>query len=735
MTRVTVIIKAWLILPCAAIPENLMRKVIQAFTYTNPDFIAAQRAKRRTFSIPPKICTAKFYAAKQAWVFPRGGATKLREVIEQFENFEVVWDDRRTVTEPIDFELPTFEPRAYQLEAVKQLIKRQQGILIGGTGCVSGDTIIRLNRNSLGRKTRIDAAFKGFHGLHKNWKYNWINTPTYIRSLTDDGIRLHRVREFVQSGIKDVFELVLEDGKTLKATACHPILTTNGFKPLGELDPSTDLVIIEGEKLKRKGKSKKKFYPQIRSLKFHPYAGKTKCSERGRMYRVPKHRAVAEATASGISLADFIFRCRVSGDIKDLKFFDPAIYAVHHKDENHLNNDPNNLIVLTHEEHAKLHGDYSHFGDGVPAAVGIKSVKFHGREMTYDVVCEDPHRNFVANGIVVHNSGKSLTSIAAAVATGQRTMVIVWNRDLISYWREEILKSGYLKEEDIGLIWGKERRHGKITIAMQQTLLGKDVKEFAHLYGCVIIDECDRQPARSFVTVMSQFSAKYRWGVTADETRRDGKEFIAYDVLGPVIHRFEQTTVTAPPFVTFIPTAFKYKDYNPKKYFEFLEALLADEERNNLIARHLYHELKAGHRILLFCGREEYVTMWYEYVQHTLGFESGTLMGGLKNARVCGRTTKEVIDGVNAGKIQFVAGTSYCDKALNMPILDTGFFICPAAADLRRMNQQVGRIVREYPGKEYARIFYFVDEKMSRIKSRVKFIKAKWPKWKYWGEE
>jgi DNA helicase-2/ATP-dependent DNA helicase PcrA len=31
--------------------------------------------------------------------------------------------------------------------------------------------------------------------------------------------------------------------------------------------------------------------------------------------------------------------------------------------------------------------------------------------MTYDIVCKDPHHNFVANGIVVHNSGKTATII------------------------------------------------------------------------------------------------------------------------------------------------------------------------------------------------------------------------------------------------------------------------------------------------------------------------------------
>jgi replicative DNA helicase len=41
------------------------------------------------------------------------------------------------------------------------------------------------------------------------------------------------------SGVKDVFELTLASGRTVKATANHPFLTYNGWVPLGELTPGS----------------------------------------------------------------------------------------------------------------------------------------------------------------------------------------------------------------------------------------------------------------------------------------------------------------------------------------------------------------------------------------------------------------------------------------------------------------------------------------------------------------
>jgi hypothetical protein len=65
----------------------------------------------------------------------------------------------------------------------------------------------------------------------------------------------------------------------------------------------------------------------------------------------------------------------------------------------------------------------------------IVSVEPDGEAHVYDIVCEDPHRNFVANGIVVHNCGKSFQAVKAARALRRKTVIVcpahvrgVWER-------------------------------------------------------------------------------------------------------------------------------------------------------------------------------------------------------------------------------------------------------------------------------------------------------------------
>ena len=97
--------------------------------------------------------------------------------------------------------------------------------------------------------------------------------------------------------------------------------------------------------------------------------------------------------------------------IKNLKFTDPSKTQIHHKDFNHYNNDITNLECLSKYEHNKLHSAVNkfNFNQGIPYYSKVISIDYVGIKNTYDIVCKEPYHNFVANGIVVHNSGKTVT--------------------------------------------------------------------------------------------------------------------------------------------------------------------------------------------------------------------------------------------------------------------------------------------------------------------------------------
>lgn len=69
------------------------------------------------------------------------------------------------------------------------------------------------------------------------------------------------------------------------------------------------------------------------------------------------------------------------------------------------------------------------------------SIEFLGEEPTYDIICEDPHRNFSANGMIVHNSGKTLMSIALSIMLhADKTFFIVPKNTVTTVWYDGIVE-------------------------------------------------------------------------------------------------------------------------------------------------------------------------------------------------------------------------------------------------------------------------------------------------------
>lgn len=86
--------------------------------------------------------------------------------------------------------------------------------------------------------------------------------------------------------------------------------------------------------------------------------------------------------------------CEICGATKDLE--------VHHKDKNHSNNNPNNLMTVCNSCHQRVHNQSltSLYGDKIIAITELEE------EEVFDLEIENYH-NYVANGIIVHNCNYS----------------------------------------------------------------------------------------------------------------------------------------------------------------------------------------------------------------------------------------------------------------------------------------------------------------------------------------
>lgn len=135
-------------------------------------------------------------------------------------------------------------------------------------------------------------------------------------------------------------------------------------------------------------------------------------------------------------------------------------------------------------------------------------------------------------GVLVAPPGfeKMVVGCALIAERGVPTLVLVHRQPLLDQWKESIIRLLGFDSKDIGILGGSKKTiTGKLDLVMLQTLTRMgEIRELAHRYTHVIIDECHHIPAVSFEAVLKQLPARYVLGLTATPYRKDGLEHILF---------------------------------------------------------------------------------------------------------------------------------------------------------------------------------------------------------------
>lgn len=324
------------------------------------------------------------------------------------------------------------EARAYGLPSPKG------ALLLGPPGCVAEGTRIsyRRGKRNSGRELTIEVLYEKFNGVANKagWRRGaaWDSElPTYMQSwdATTGKVAYNEVLSVIDSGLKRCLRITTDHALSVELTADHPILTAEGrFVMAGDLTPNDKLLVrgsMRTDPSMNNGKRVRRERVVIENLKFYPCGWRKVVVDQdtGKRYeyrRTNRARLVVEARMNGVTLDELITILKEDAEHAEQLTYLPSEYEVHHLDEDPTNDAFDNLVVMTSEEHARHHGEadgQDHFHVEYTRVVKVAKIEVIGWRRTFDVQMANPRNNFVVNdGIIVHNTGKSLTAKAFGVA-------------------------------------------------------------------------------------------------------------------------------------------------------------------------------------------------------------------------------------------------------------------------------------------------------------------------------
>jgi superfamily II DNA or RNA helicase len=334
-------------------------------------------------------------------------------------------------------------------------------------------------------------------------------------------------------------------------------------------------------------------------------------------------------------------------------------------------------------------------------------------------------------------SGKTTAALAFIARTNLPTLVVVHNERLLRQWRDRCVAELGVYPSWVGLVQGKHRRIAPVTLGMQQTLW-RCASEIAHHFGVVVVDEVHLAAAATFVSAIDRFPAKYRIGVSDDERRRDRKEFLIYDLFGPVAAEAKYEDLVEDGYILdveirVVPTEFEAPWWTEHEeriraaeeagedakatrlrqdqlamFDPLYEAMGKDAERNALAVRLVAAECAEAKQALLMSNRRDHVKV-VDAMLNAYGVRSGIVLGGQEDVVESDRSVARLKAGENAAAVGTYQAVG---TGVDLPKVEIGVCLTPIAnsQDGRSQFKQFrGRFARSAKGKGKPRLYYLWD--------------------------
>lgn len=334
------------------------------------------------------------------------------------------------------------------------------------------------------------------------------------------------------------------------------------------------------------------------------------------------------------------------------------------------------------------------------------ALQFHGQLRSYQqgAVAAVLNRSF---GVLEAGTGSGKTVMALAVIAHRRqpTLILVHSKELLHQWRDRVRQFLDIETGQVGD--GLFDLH-PVTVAIVNSAR-KNLHDLPRHFGQIVVDECHRVPASLFTDVVSAFDCYYMLGLSATAFRReDVMTRLIYAYMGDRVYTLDSRILEASgavvrPDLLQRPTGFVTGQR--REYSVLIKALVADEQRNRMIANDIVDLVRQGHQGTLLVVSDR--------VAHCLTLKQLITQQGVMVSLLTGQSTSDnrerIVAEVREGRVAVLVATlQLIGEGFDCPGLSTLVLATPIKFE-GRLLQVVGRIMRPAQGKK-ARVIDYVDE-------------------------
>ena len=257
------------------------------------------------------------------------------------------------------------------------------------------------------------------------------------------------------------------------------------------------------------------------------------------------------------------------------------------------------------------------------------------------------------------------------------------------------------------MFWGRE----DVYVAMVGSMYSRGkFNERINSYGMVIMDECHHAASNTSMELLQKINAKYVYGVSATPKRGDSLDRIIYMLLGPLRHRFTALERAkeqgighyfVPRYTRVVDTA-ESKDNINKAY----NLISTSKVRNEMIIDDVITCVARKQTPVILTRFKEHAKLLHDALKEKA--DHVFLLYGDNSDKENTEIRVKLKQIPENESLILVATGQKIGEGFDFPRLDVLMLAAPVSFE-GRLEQYVGRLNRDYVGKEAVYVYDYID--------------------------